>query len=1468
MVKKIALLDLLILISSFAVNAGNIESHKVYRINNIGYPGNVLSISGSALNAIGSKYDAEDLKQMWYLSQEGEGYYFRNVSNGAFLTSPKEIYTTWFVSFISSPDDTTMLMTIEDYDGNQTIRALSHDNNYSFAHNDGNNNIVCWLNTSQPSQWCLEEVEMSSNEIEDILNRFQTISDEIARAGIYEKHLDELFIDKACTKLKVSGDLSTNQHYKALPPVLQNMVDKVTSGNWLEEQGDWDSEHARKYRIQLYEPYSEGASAASLAGVQAYTNMNNPTGIIGYSGDILYVMVDDEIPEGATLYISGISDCNMHNNPTEGVPLKRGLNIIYCDSDLSHYFIYYTVNTVKDHKPAYSLKDFNPITIHIEGGSINGFFNYVGDDLYTPDSEADFRYTIQRAKHPMFDLLGRYTILHFFLEDTPDTPEDTVLQKCVRSSFDPELNPGGRHYDPVITLKAWDDMCFSERILMGIQSDEDIKNPFNQGFYESIVNEPYEKGGYNINQTFEYSDYFNNRMMGITLQAKGLYMNATSWRTAYAPGTVSVILTQFPEDGIWGPAHEYGHINQTPIRIAGTTEESNNLFSNVANYFLCGTTSRCDYPEEQLKTFNQGKTYLENGTWGTTRMFWQLWCYYHATKHNTKFYPRLFELLRKYPLVRYQDPLTGKLNPKTDLLHFAKMCCIASGEDLTDFFTSWGFFVPQDNYHIDDYDVYDCILTEEDINSVKNEIAEMHFPVNKAIILIDDRVGSSLPQGFGYDVEKCGKYGGITDFANNKKPTGKFSYIVEENKVTVNTSGHPGAGYLVYSENYDLLGFSNTDSFILSDKAAQALLDGSAFLMAVGTDNSFVIAVNLIRDGSNEEKKLLLNELIETCEELLKNSDPSLSKVGSFIPSECETLESIMEDTRKIYNDITDSSLLTELYIQLYKAYFDLVNDDNARIKIEPGAAYRFINYHYDSRSIELGEKNLASVVYNDNNSIIPFSRQWIFETDGEKVDSYYIKNLSDGRYIGNTKTQSAEIPLDITPQSFKLISLETQGVYALSPDGDERYSVHIDGYNNIVQWNSSSLASQWRLVKTASSSEVMIRQQLKDYLEESKQLLETCGSLNREDACKYIFENDKLYTNAPYLGNNYDRFLSWDVLFDNDISTYFHSNYDNAFDSEDGLDHYIRIEAPEDQNFRFFNLSYITRENNNTGTNPKSILIEASSDLRDWKVVYQSSGLKIGSAVYNDLGEIYAPEGTRFIRFMVTGGNSTASGHPYFCLSELTMENLGEPSFLPDETYPGIDSKDLLEINQAILDCKLILIDPEIDVNTLTQGLEQLRSVTEKIRSKMFAEPVISEIKIVMDSNEFDIADGPQLIRADVFPENATMPELVWSVEDDDILQMEPLETGLCKLTPLIAGETLIKVFLSSDSTIVDSKNIVITDNTGVPLLFEADEKIDVYNPEGHIVIRNADENKLKELPPGIYIIRQGKISKSIFLK
>ena len=80
------------------------------------------------------------------------------------------------------------------------------------------------------------------------------------------------------------------------------------------------------------------------------------------------------------------------------------------------------------------------------------------------------------------------------------------------------------------------------------------------------------------------------------------------------------------------------------------------------------------------------------------------------------FYPTLFQELRK-------DPLELWKNTDNSSLKFVRKVCEVAQEDLTDFFTAWGFFEPC-NLTIDDYGIYDLTVTQEDIDKTLEEISK------------------------------------------------------------------------------------------------------------------------------------------------------------------------------------------------------------------------------------------------------------------------------------------------------------------------------------------------------------------------------------------------------------------------------------------------------------------------------------------------------------------------------------------------------------------------------------------------------------------------------------------------------------------------------------------------------------------------------------------------------------------------
>lgn len=213
----------------------------------------------------------------------------------------------------------------------------------------------------------------------------------------------------------------------------------------------------------------------------------------------------------------------------------------------------------------------------------------------------------------------------------------------------------------------------------------------------------------------------NNHIFAIS--PEGSYM----WATDYCIGFVYTYLNNIllkenvmaNKDNAWGPAHEIGHIHQAAINWPGSTESSNNLFSNYILYKLGKYCSRGSELNDLADSrfvrkkawYNMGDaTHQGEDTEIHMRMNWQLWNYYHRCGHNPKFWQTLFKLLR-------EDRITES-DPGGAQLKFAMKASEAAEEDLTDFFDLWGFFIPGEGT-IEQYGTWKYKVTEAMIQEAK-----------------------------------------------------------------------------------------------------------------------------------------------------------------------------------------------------------------------------------------------------------------------------------------------------------------------------------------------------------------------------------------------------------------------------------------------------------------------------------------------------------------------------------------------------------------------------------------------------------------------------------------------------------------------------------------------------------------------------------------------------------------------------
>ena len=264
----------------------------------------------------------------------------------------------------------------------------------------------------------------------------------------------------------------------------------------------------------------------------------------------------------------------------------------------------------------------------------------------------------------------------------------------------------------------------------------------------------------------------------------------------------------------WCVNHECGHNNQGAINLEGGTEVSNNLFSNVVR-FLDGLVTSVGNPLSiVMDEYAQHTPFFVRPVDSQLRMYYQLYLYYHQARKNTSFYPNLFKALR-------DDPLTLWTNNNNSALKFVRKVCEVAGEDLTDFFTAWGFFEPFSDMSIEDYGQHTMTVTQADINSTLAEIDQ--YPDNNTILFIEDRADYVPTTDFlttagnhrrdSEKVGQCGELGQFTDYSAATSQSGNYTFLQADSLYAM--SGTGGIGFLILDENGKFVYAANSLNFCI-----------------------------------------------------------------------------------------------------------------------------------------------------------------------------------------------------------------------------------------------------------------------------------------------------------------------------------------------------------------------------------------------------------------------------------------------------------------------------------------------------------------------------------------------------------------------------------------------------------------------------------------------------------------------------
>ena len=1341
---------MLLLLVCVVANAAQPEAGKIYRFVNKAHPEQSLAAVSTTRSSISAT--ADHYVQYWLLETHpgnASAWTLRNLGNGMYLQHAGTS-TPW--SFVNTASSATQLYYAED-GGYCTFNSANNTSGWACMHyGAGPGCIVGWEFAGEATQWTMTEV--SSVTSEQLAQNWADLTECYAAQDEnaikdYASALDALFADAACTTLEstyVSMSVSAIQedaNYKALPAALQELVLKVRNGVWTEAnyvdgKAEWESDQAKKFRVQLYEPHSIAGDITSWLGINAHNNMDNPTGIFANYRDVVYVMVEGTIKEGASLYLYGLRGHGQMGSYNDGnaVQLHEGLNAVPYIGDGSALWINYVVDTYNANGETdaerfpHKLSEYEPLKINIVGGYINGYYNAVGDDLWgAPDDDTDWAYYKDRASLESFTLLSHRVTMQFYMYDTngskglynllddisvPSTPYCFSGTKGTPATFSQYEGMGLDASTGTINimLEAWNRIAYSEFATLGVldAATIDKMNEKYPRWYNNwtergkIYDYTTGKDGKSYQEYcggVDYSEYFNHHCLAIS-NTSG-YMSGGWQSSNYNINTAGEIIGKIANEAgpTWGPAHEIGHQHQALFTLNGLTEVTNNLHSNVAVWYMGMGTSRVNGTSGSLasvlEAFNtEGSDYYTNNIWALTQMYYRLWLYYHLAGNNTQFYPRLMENLRREPLEK------GYYVGPGGLLRFYKHCCVAAGEDLTEFFRAHGLLSVMTDRLVGDYSNSVYNQSQEEIDAAIAEVKALGLPENIAPLFISDATpdvtyrhdgttqrsywdGNSTTSGNNAEV------GSYIDFVNGETVGTAPTLTIESTTVTID--GLDGVGIAIFNEKGEIVGFSTKSTFELSEECAALLASGEATVKAVNADNSMV-AIEVT--DPTQIKYGLLGDLLDEANKVLALSDATNTKLGWYRSSALEALNTAYTEAKKVY-DAQDANSYTAAYEMLKIAYDEVRNNADAVISLKTEYAYQFVNKKYPEYSMSINaSKGMIGEATSDNSD----AQRWYFEPSGTD-GRYYLKNKSTSTYPGNVARYT-----HLVADKAESTKGQDGGAYAyeLRNMGNGLWvlvgslGLHCDASKNIVGWEVDADATQWYITAVEVDDIAEARNELEYLMQKTEALIDEVGKVVESGSQKIGLTKDSYYCNATYTGDNGDKYTSYSVLCDGNIDTYLHTDY-SGNDSDDGLAHYIRMDMGENNTVEMFKITYTTR-NYTYPLAPTSITVEGSNDLNTWHTIVDAFTEELPEAPGTSFTTPLLSNGLRYryVRLIVNStitnqeAGPTDNKHRYFALSELGISNV-TPAESLNTTYESMTEGVLLDAFKANLAAQGVLV-------------------------------------------------------------------------------------------------------------------------------------------------------------------------------
>lgn len=654
---------------------------------------------------------------------------------------------------------------------------------------------------SDASIWTFEHANITEADLNAAIQDYHNLREEYNEAGNYATALSQFFEDAACTTLKSAYKSVTDDALKTAmtesginSTTLQNMAIKIKNNSWAE----WE----QIFRVRKVEPYTNPDTWNNILKIgYNYTRLSNPTGIWSNPHQMLYVFIGDDIPEGASVNLIQVAKSDKQGDSQQ---LHKGMNAILTNSECALY-INYEVST-SDAADSKKWRDYPDLSIHIEGGVVDGYFDANREGINTNEAWKQMVAKGMFSK-PFAMMKGRNIIYQM----NSTLTKEYVPQK-MREIVD-----------------FWDWMVDVQHSLMAVNEYKDRWHSV-LGFYSCTYNFMFASGC-------------------------GTYYNESTLKDILVYDTMAA-----GGGSLWGPAHEVGHIHQGLINMIGCTEISNNLFSQAVVHLNGKTSTRLNGRKfkDVANLYAANTSWHDYNLWDRNTMYLKLYLYYEVQGFHPGLFCELFRELRKDPLNHNKGSQSNPIPASEDFLKFALKVSSIVKEDLTEFFQAFGFFVPFETRVIGDYGDYYTYCTQEMINEAKAQMAQYKKPKGN-IMFVENHIkhepaidhdgnylynpdGSKVLRTDFSDTDavgKCGDVGSYSDFATGHYASG-YTYTIKNDSI-LTMQGEGAVGYKVYDKDGNLLYFANTNSFVLPQTVADKLAEtGQKMVLKVaqadGTD--------------------------------------------------------------------------------------------------------------------------------------------------------------------------------------------------------------------------------------------------------------------------------------------------------------------------------------------------------------------------------------------------------------------------------------------------------------------------------------------------------------------------------------------------------------------------------------------------------------------------------------------------------